>query len=77
MPTAFLKVRATSADAEDRPRFDAWYAKEHLPDALQALEARRAWRCWSRTAPTAHVAFYKFPTPRGPRLPRPRPPSAR
>ena len=61
MPTAFLKVRAMLADAGDRPRFDAWYAKEHLPDALRALEARRAWRCWSRTAPSIHIAFYEFP----------------
>ncbi|TCZ62959.1 hypothetical protein [Roseicella aquatilis] len=61
MPTTWLKVRAVLAEPADRPRFDAWYAEEHLPDAKQGFGARRAWRCWSRTDPLVHYAFYEFP----------------
>jgi hypothetical protein len=61
MSTTWLMVRAVLADAADVPRFDAWYAAEHLPDAKQAFAARRAWRCWSRTDPRVHCAFYEFP----------------
>ena len=60
MPKAYLKVRAMLADAADRPRFDAWYETEHLPDAVEAFGVRRAWRAWSRTEPTIHIAFYEF-----------------
>lgn len=61
MPTTWLKVRAVLAEMADRPRFDAWYAQEHLPAARTAFGARRAWRCWSRTEPLVHCAFYEFP----------------
>lgn len=61
MPTTWLMVRAVVADAADVPRFDAWYAAEHLPDAKRAFSARRAHRCWSRTEPRVHCAFYEFP----------------
>jgi hypothetical protein len=61
MSTTWLMVRAVLADAADTPRFDAWYAAEHLPDAKQAFGATRAWRCWSRTDPQVHCAFYEFP----------------
>lgn len=61
MTTAYLMVRAVVAEAADRPRFDRWYATEHLPDAARAFGARRAWRCWSRIDPSVHIAFYEFP----------------
>lgn len=54
-------VRAVVAEATDIPRFDAWYAAEHLPEAKQAFGALRARRCWSRTDPRVHCAFYEFP----------------
>ncbi len=57
---AYLVVRATVADAADRPEFDRWYANEHLPDALKAFHAQHAWRAWSRTDPAVHCAFYAF-----------------
>ena len=60
MAISYFVVRAVLADALDRPRFDHWYATEHLPDAVAAFRARRAWRCWSRTDPGVHVAFYEF-----------------
>jgi chaperone required for assembly of F1-ATPase len=37
MSKAFFMVRAVVADPADRPGFDTWYEKEHLPDALAAL----------------------------------------
>ena len=61
MTTTWLMVRAVLAHAADIPRFDAWYAAEHLPDAKRAFGARRAHRCWSRTDPRVHCAFYEFP----------------
>jgi hypothetical protein len=61
MPKAFFVVRAILTDATDRPRFDRWYATEHLRDAIAAFGATRGWRCWSRTDPTVHIAFYEFP----------------
>ena len=61
MATAYFVVRAVLAEATDRPRFDRWYATEHLDEAVAAFGARRAWRCWSRTDPNVHLAFYEFP----------------
>jgi hypothetical protein len=61
MAKAFLLVRAVVADAGDRDAFDAWYASEHLPDALKAFKTSRGWRAWSRTDPAVHVACYEFP----------------
>jgi hypothetical protein len=57
---ACFMVRAVVADAADRPAFDRWYEKEHLPDAVKAFGATRGWRCWSRTDPAVHYAFYEF-----------------
>lgn len=57
---AYLVVRATVPDAADRPAFDAWYRREHLPDAMKAFAAESAWRAWSRTDPAVHCAFYAF-----------------
>ena len=59
MPKALLAVRAEVPEA-DRPRFEEWYATDHLPWAMRVFEARRAWRCWSRSDPALHVAFYEF-----------------
>ncbi len=61
MPATWLMVRAVVTEAADIPRFDAWYAAEHLPDAKRAFGASRARRCWSRTDPRVHCAFYEFP----------------
>jgi hypothetical protein len=61
MAKAWLMVRAVVAEPADRPRFDRWYAEEHLPDALKAFGAARAWRCWSALDPRTHFAFYEFP----------------
>lgn len=57
---AYLVVRATVPDAADRPAFDGWYQREHLPDAVKAFAATSAWRAWSRTDPAVHCAFYAF-----------------
>ncbi|MBS0643898.1 MAG: hypothetical protein JSS43_28900 [Proteobacteria bacterium] len=62
MSTAFLVVRATLAEMADRPRFDTWYKKEHLPDALKAFNAEAAMRAWSTQDPKVHTAFYRFPS---------------
>lgn len=58
---AFLIVRAEVADPADRTRFDEWYRREHLPDALAALRPDQAWRCWSTSNASRHYAFYEFP----------------
>jgi hypothetical protein len=60
---AYLMVRAEIADAADRPGFDEWYEKEHLPDAVAKFGAERGWRCWSRINPGVHYAFYEFADP--------------
>jgi hypothetical protein len=62
MGKGFLTVRAVVANPDDRPGFDTWYAKEHLPDAVQAFGIRRAWRAWSKSDPAVHIAFYEFDT---------------
>ena len=54
-------VRAVVANPDDRPDFDTWYEKEHLPDAMGSFGALRAWRTWSRSDPAVHIAFYEFP----------------
>ena len=51
----FLTVRATVADASKRKAFDAWYSKEHLPDAAKTFGAEKAWRFWSVTDPSQHL----------------------
>ena len=35
MPKAYFVVRATVADPAKRAAFDAWYQKEHIPDAVR------------------------------------------
>ena len=60
MAGAWLVVRAVVADPSDRAPFDAWYRKEHLPDAVKAFAADAAWRGWSATDPSIHFAYYHF-----------------
>ncbi len=60
MPRAWLVVRATVADAADRPAFDAWYHAEHMPDAMKAFGVATAWRGWSQQDPSVHCAHYRF-----------------
>jgi len=56
----FLTVRATVTDAAKRKAFDAWYSKEHLPDAAKTFGASKAWRYWSVSDPSQHLATYQF-----------------
>ena len=60
MPAAYFIVRATVADPAKRAAFDAWYSREHLPDAAKSFGAQRAWRFWSATDPSVHLAMYQF-----------------
>ena len=61
MPAAFFVVRATVSDPAKRQAFDAWYSREHMPDAVKTFGAERAWRFWSVTDPAVHQATYQFP----------------
>lgn len=60
MPTALFIVRATVTDPARRGAFDAWYSREHLPDAVKSFGATKAWRYWSLTDPSLHQAMYQF-----------------
>lgn len=60
MPKACFVVRATVADPAKRAAFDAWYQKEHLPDATKAFGIRKARRFWSASDPALHLAMYEF-----------------
>ena len=60
MPKVLYIVRATVADAGKRQAFDAWYSREHLPDAVKSFGAEKAWRYWSLTDPALHHAMYQF-----------------
>ena len=60
MPKALFVVRATVADAPRRAAFNAWYSREHLPDAVKSFGAEKAWRYWSLTDPALHHAMYQF-----------------
>lgn len=40
--------------------FDAWYSREHLPDAVKSFGVEKAWRYWSLTDPALHHAIYQF-----------------
>ena len=60
MPAAFFVVRATVSDPARRQAFDAWYSREHLPDAVKSFAAVKAWRYWSATDPSLHQAMYQF-----------------
>jgi hypothetical protein len=43
MPTAYFVVRATVSDPTKRAAFDAWYSREHLPDASKSFGVTKAW----------------------------------
>jgi len=60
MPAVFFVVRATVTDPAKRQAFDAWYSREHLPDAVKSFGAEKAWRYWSLTDPALHHAMYQF-----------------
>ena len=60
MPAVFFVVRATVTDPAKRQAFDAWYSREHLPDAVKSFGAVKAWRYWSLTDPALHHAMYQF-----------------
>ena len=60
MPSAYFVVRATVSDPAKRPAFDAWYSREHMPDAVNSFGAEKAWRFWSLTDPSLHQATYQF-----------------
>ena len=60
MPAVVFIVRATVADPAKRAAFDAWYSREHLPDATKSFGATKAWRYWSLTDPSLHHAMYQF-----------------
>jgi hypothetical protein len=60
MPVAYFVVRATVANPAKREAFDAWYHREHLPDAVKAFGVKKAWRFWSVNDPSLHQATYEF-----------------
>lgn len=60
MAAAFFVVRATVTDPARRQAFDAWYSREHLPDAVKSFGAVKAWRYWSQSEPSLHIAMYQF-----------------
>ena len=60
MPAVYFIVRATVKDAAKRAAFDAWYSREHVPDAVKSFGATKAWRYWSLTEPSLHHAMYQF-----------------
>jgi len=60
MPVAYFVVRATVSDPTKRDAFDAWYHREHLPDAAKAFGVTKAWRFWSVSDPSLHQASYEF-----------------
>jgi hypothetical protein len=60
MPIAYFVVRATVSDPAKRKAFDAWYSREHLPDAIKSFGVSRAWRFWSTIDPSQHQAMYQF-----------------
>ena len=60
MANCYFIVRATVADPAQRAAFDAWYSKEHLPDAVKTFGAQKAWRFWSESDPSVHQATYRF-----------------
>jgi len=53
-------VRSVVPDESKRAAFDAWYSREHLPDAVRAFGVAKAWRYWSNTDPSVHLAMYQF-----------------
>ena len=61
MPVCFFVIRAVVSDPAKRAPFDAWYSKEHMPDAAKSFRAEKAWRFWSESDPSVHQATYQFP----------------
>jgi hypothetical protein len=41
MPAAYFIVRATVTDPAKRAAFDAWYSREHVPDAVKSFGATK------------------------------------
>ncbi|MBN9011643.1 MAG: hypothetical protein J0H25_01025 [Rhizobiales bacterium] len=60
MPRHTFIVRSVVADESKRAAFDAWYSREHLPDAIKSFGVKTAWRYWSKTDPSVHSAMYQF-----------------
>jgi hypothetical protein len=60
MPRHTFVVRSVVADESKRAAFDAWYSREHLPDAIKSFGVKTAWRYWSKTDPSVHSAMYQF-----------------
>lgn len=61
MPLHILCIRAIVPDDSKRHAFDAWYSREHLPDAAKSFGALHAWRYWLVNDPSVHLAMYEFP----------------
>ncbi len=61
MPRHILSICATVPDDSKRAAFDAWYSREHLPDAVKSFSSKRAWRYWLANDPAIHLAMYEFP----------------
>jgi hypothetical protein len=53
-------VRSVVPDESKRAAFDAWYSREHLPDAVKSFGVKQAWRYWSATDSSVHHAMYQF-----------------
>jgi hypothetical protein len=62
MPSAYFVVRATVADPAKRKAFDAWYSREHLPDASKSFGVSKAWRFWSLADPSCIRRCMNSPT---------------
>jgi hypothetical protein len=60
LPHHLFVVRATVSDPAKRAEFDAWYSREHMPDAMKTFGSTKAWRCWSVDDPSIHLATYQF-----------------
>jgi len=56
---AYLLVVAHVAE-HLREEFDAWYSREHLPDATVGFGAEAARRFWDVERPGDHYALYEF-----------------
>jgi hypothetical protein len=56
---AYITVRSNVPDT-DIKKFDTWYEKEHLVDALNGFGAVSASRKWSNDNPNSHIAIYEF-----------------
>ena len=56
-----LSIRAIVTDESRRAAFDAWYSREHLPDAVKSFGCKRARRYWLANDPAVHLAMYEFP----------------